>query len=303
MKTSVLDFIDSKTLRQHLSGQTLAPAVECILIAQSRCRSLNDKLAALQERYDKYSTEDFKKGVYNSWADDFKKALKEYILIKSARSAEAKKNNDNEVYLIGICDSEIDNTIYRTYKSALEVTKTKLASDDTGYIKKCSIDSDTDNSILMRFNDDHEVYDVEQRPIDEALFDKEYCIEGAYAELPHRFNVGDIVRHDEIYSVVADVKHYDSLPNYMKHSDYTDMCLYCLGYYKDQLHSCNGAFGHSHFPILQTELCPEEELPESKKELIILSRLLKGEIRLADFLEMYSNGDIDSLMKIKGLIK
>ncbi len=44
MKTSVLDFIDSKTLRQHLSGQTLAPAVECILIAQSRYRSLNDKL-------------------------------------------------------------------------------------------------------------------------------------------------------------------------------------------------------------------------------------------------------------------
>lgn len=76
MKTSVLGFIDSKTLRQHLSGQTLAPAVECILIAQCHCRSLEDKLEALQERYKHYSAEDFKKGVYNSWTEDFKKALK-----------------------------------------------------------------------------------------------------------------------------------------------------------------------------------------------------------------------------------
>lgn len=201
------------------------------------------------------------------------------------------------MYLIGICDSEIDNTIYRTYKSALEVIKTKLSPDDIGYIKKCSLDSDANNCILIRFNDDHEVYDVEQRPIDEAQFDKEYCIEGAYAELPYLFNVGDIVRQDEVYSVVVDVKHYNALPSFMKHSDYTDMCLYCLGYYKDQLHSCKGSFGRLHIPILQTELCPEEELPESEKELIVLSRLLKNEIRIADFLEMYSNGEIKELLR------
>lgn len=36
MKTSVLDFIDSDTLREHLSNQTLEPAIECILIVRSR---------------------------------------------------------------------------------------------------------------------------------------------------------------------------------------------------------------------------------------------------------------------------
>ena len=36
MKTSVLDFIDSATLREHLCGQKLEPAIECILIVHSR---------------------------------------------------------------------------------------------------------------------------------------------------------------------------------------------------------------------------------------------------------------------------
>ena len=105
MKTSVLDFIDSKTLRQHLSGQTLAPAVECILIAQSRCRSLNDKLAALQERYEHYSTEDFKRGAYNSFAEDFKRTLKEYIEFKQG-------------LLENINDASFYGEHYRVFKAA-----------------------------------------------------------------------------------------------------------------------------------------------------------------------------------------
>lgn len=60
MKTSVLDFIDSETLREHLSKQTLEPAIECILIAQSREKSIFEKLEALKERCETYSYEPFK---------------------------------------------------------------------------------------------------------------------------------------------------------------------------------------------------------------------------------------------------
>ena len=61
MKTSVLDFIDSDTLREHLKDQTLEPAIECILIAHSLKCSIEKKLEALKERYDTYSEEDFNK--------------------------------------------------------------------------------------------------------------------------------------------------------------------------------------------------------------------------------------------------
>ncbi len=146
------------------------------------------------------------------------------------------------------------------------------------------------------------ILDVEVSNADENT-EIEYCTERAYAEIPHKYQVGDIVKFGETYAVVAEVRNLDELPKYMKYSNEIDMCLYCLRFDKDSIHSCKGAFGHLHFPILLTEICLEEELPEEEKEQILLSRLLKGEIRISDFLLCYSNGDIDSLMKIKGLIK
>ena len=79
MKTPVLDFIDSDTLREHLSNQTLEPAIECILIVHSRKCSIQKKIEALKERYDTYSEEEFNKGTYYCREKDFKSALKEYI--------------------------------------------------------------------------------------------------------------------------------------------------------------------------------------------------------------------------------
>ena len=44
MKHDVLTFIDSDTLREMLRGKELAPAIECILIAQSRKQPLSGVL-------------------------------------------------------------------------------------------------------------------------------------------------------------------------------------------------------------------------------------------------------------------
>ena len=43
-KTSVLDFIESNTLRLHLKGHSLVPAIECILIAQPSLCSLENNI-------------------------------------------------------------------------------------------------------------------------------------------------------------------------------------------------------------------------------------------------------------------
>ena len=51
MKTSVLDFIDSDTLRKQLSNQVLEPAIECISIVH-RCKcSIEKELEVLKERH------------------------------------------------------------------------------------------------------------------------------------------------------------------------------------------------------------------------------------------------------------
>lgn len=297
MKTSVLDFIESKTLRQHLSGQTLAPAVECILIAQCQSRTLEDKLEALQERYDAYTTKDFKRGAYNSFADDFKWALKEYIEYKAGL---LKKINDTSfngehyrVFTIEADDYEINGTICFELNRAIAIAK-MLEGDDCKIIMREFNYVDIE-PFIIELNSNKEINDIYISKCENV----EYNVQNAYAEIPHKYEIGDIVKSGDNYAVVADVKHYKVLPDHMKYSDDTDMCLYCLGFCEDNIHSCKGAFGHAHFSILQTELCPEEELPENEKELIVLSRLLKGEIRIANFLEMYSNGEIKELLRYR----
>ena len=296
MKTSVLDFIESNTLRQHLRGQQLEPAIECILIAQCCTRSLIDKLEALQERYDTYSTEDFKKGVYNSWADDFKSTLKEYISIKHDQLAELYIVNDNEVYVIDADYSGIHMSVWKTLEATVKLAKNELEDDGGCTIIKRRIDDSSYNKMKIFLNSNKEIYNISVLDSAETDFETEYSIQNAYAELPHLYKVGDILRYWKRYAVVVNVIRYETLPEYMKHSDDTDMCLLCLGYYEDSVHSCGGSFCHEHIPLLNAELCAEDELPERYRPLIAVSRLYKGELKAIDFLEMYSNGCIEELL-------
>lgn len=297
MKRSVLDFIDSNTLRQHLSGQVLEPAIECILIAQCYNRTLEDKLEALQERYDTYSTEEFKKGVYNSWAEDFKSTLKEYISLKKATLSEAYKANDDDVYVIESDDSKIDKSVWKTLEAAIDIARRALDDDEGFTIIKRKTDDSSYKQIKIFLNNHKDIYDISSLSYSDKEYEIEYGIQHAYAELPHLYEKGDILRYGDNYSVIADVIRHETLLPYMVHSDDTDMSMYCLGYYNNKIHSCGGSFGHEHIPLLKAEICSEDELPEEQKIIWALSRLFKGEIRIVDFLEAYSNRDMDYLLK------
>ena len=283
MKTSVLNFIESNTLRQHLKGQTLAPAIECIIIAQCREKRLADKVEALKERYDSYSAEDFKNGIYNSFSHDFKQALCEYINYKESMLDSLGKNEEDQVFVIssGICLT--DGLICKSFEQAVRVVK-ENNNDECCTITKRRI-LGLEKIINADLNSQQDIIDVYSSIFD----DIEYNIQNAYAQIPHKFKNGDIVRFGDRYAVLADVTIHETKPAYMVHSDYTDMCLYCMSYYEDIMHSCGGSFGHQHFPILLTEICPAEELPENYKPLIALSKVLKGESRFVDFLEAYSD--------------
>ncbi len=288
MKTSVLDFIESNTLRQHLKGQTLAPAIECIIIAQSRCRSLEDKLEALEERYETYSVEEFKNGVYHSCANDFKTALARYISFKYQELILINITDEESVFIIRSNRPAVDLSTWRTLEDAIKFVHKKLDDDELFTINHRKVSNDYELGSSLLFNKNRELYDIETHYFEE-YFEEEYGIRNAYAEIPHLYKIGDIVKSDDSFAVVAGVKHNKVLPDYMKHSNDTDMCLYCMRYYDDVMHSCGGSFGHDHFPILRTEICPAEELPEKHKPLIALSKVLKGESGFVDFLEAYSD--------------
>lgn len=283
MKTSVLDFIGSKTLRKQLEGQKLSPAIECIIIAQCKEKALADKVEALEERYNAYSSEDFKKGVFNSFTADFKAALYDYIKYKHRLLNIIESNDSETVFRISSEEFAIDGTICKSYEQAVNIVRQKL-EDECCTITKHFILGPDKERISVDLNQQQDIMDVYSSVYD----DIEYNVQNAYAQIPHKFKKGDIVRFGDRYAVLADVTIHETKPAYMVHSDYTDMCLYCMSYYEDIMHSCGGSFGHQHFPILQTEICSEDELPESYIPLITLSKAVKGELRFVDLLEAYS---------------
>jgi hypothetical protein len=71
--------------------------------------------------------------------------------------------------------------------------------------------------------------------------------------------------------------------------DDTDMDLFCFGYFKNDIHSCGGTYGHCHIPILKAELADINSLTYSEKPLLELRKVLIGEYDFVDFIEMYSN--------------
>lgn len=291
MKYNILDYIDSDTLREMLRGKQLEPAIECILIAQSKTQSMKKKLAALQERYQIYSPADFQKGVFHlRETTDFANALNRYI-------------TEMDKYL-HLTDTVCTEYIFQIqYEFALHNHTFASFAEAVSYLKSTNVDAE-DCTIFRR-----KLYDTRELPIcyhmNEqfeiaaiTLYDEfDWNIEEAFAELPHEYLVGDIVQYRDDYYVLASVSRATQETRWLSRADYGDMSLYCFGYYPDKLHSCGGTYGHAHIPILQAERIRPTELPQEMKPLLAFSLLLKDEMKITDFLESYSNGMLFDLMQ------
>ena len=152
--------------------------------------------------------------------------------------------SDNEVYIIDADCLIIDKSVFKTFEAAVNVVRNKLDDDEGCIIIKRNTDESRYNEMRIYLNNKKEIYDIDFWDSNETGFDTEFSIQNAYAELPHLYKVGDILRYREEYAVIVNVGRYETLPDYKKHSDDTDMCLLCLGYYVDRAHSCGGSFCH-----------------------------------------------------------
>lgn len=294
MKHDILSFIDSDTLREMLRGKELAPAIECILIAQSRKQPMTKKLEALKERADTYSDAEFQTGVYNLRdCDGFAWALKKYIAIMQETMQSV--NSTEKGYTFQVCsDYERYSNIYSSFSDAVNYLRTEFSDDDSFAVIRRRIDDFAEPPITFLLNENYEIVSVRRYE------DDEWNIEEAFCELSDDYNIGDIIRYQDDYFVIASVSHADCHTRWLKNADYGDMSLYCFGYYPDKLHSCGGSYAHYHVPILQAEMAKAEEMPEKMKPLTALSLLLKGEMKITDFLESYSNGALEDLMNYYG---
>ncbi|MBP5361629.1 MAG: hypothetical protein J6Y71_01165 [Ruminococcus sp.] len=288
MKTSVLDFIDSDTLRDHLRNQTLEPAIECIMITHSIKSSIEKKLEALKERYDTYSAEDFKLGTYYCRENDFKYALKEHINTTEKVLADMYRSDDNYVYNVRNIETLFDQVTFTTFEAAID----EIKQNHTGsqfIIAKTRINEFANDDIKAFLNEQGVIYDVMwtsfKGSIDMSLY-------GSYAWIPHRYVAGDIVV-PTCYNTFAVVVEDNKRPLTTSGLNNNNISVRCMQFAEDNLHSCGGQFVQHNLSLFEIEYCKKSEMNECPKELIRFSQFIKGWISAAEFLEEYSKGKIN----------
>ena len=290
MKYDVLDFMESKTLRSQLKEE-LPPAVQCILIAQNQTQPMTDKLAALQERYQQYSDADYQSGIYNlRECSDFRQAVK--CFIDEMQHLLSLPETVDENYVFQADDKNlINNNVFRSFSDAVRCIEKN--DPDNRCITRRSIDRADEQPVTYYLNDACQITMIDPHEF------YEWDLTEGYVYIPHDYQAGDLIRYQEHYYIIAEPLRLTEKPKWMVHSDCYDMSLYCFSFMRDRCHSCQGSYGHEHIPILLAERIEESDLPEGDQPLLALSMVLKGKMRVVDFLESYSNGYIDDLMQYR----
>ena len=288
MKTSVLDFIDSATLREHLRDQKLEPAVECILIVRSHQCSIEKKLQALKERYASYSTEEFNKGTYRCREKDIKSALKKYIDSTEKVLADIYNPDINHVYNAHDRDDIAFHGSFDTFEAAIDGIKNNLSGNEFCIVKARINELENVTDITALVNENAEPYDIWNLYNDRI----NWSIYSSYACIPHHYAIGDLIcsNVDGTFAVVVD---NGRCPSSTIALDINDMTLRCVIFEKNDYHSCGGVFMQRDLSILRIDSVTAAELEECPKELIRFSHLIKGGISAAEFLEEYSNRNIN----------
>ena len=152
MKYDILDFMDSATLREMLRGKTMEPAIECILIAQSKKQPVKMKLAALTERAEAYTNEEFRRGVYNLRDyDDFAAAIRKYIAAMQNALQLTESPAEQYVYIVQETDLS-QETAFTSFAAAVKNLRSGVYDDETVSILRRKLDDPAAPPIFYTIN-------------------------------------------------------------------------------------------------------------------------------------------------------
>lgn len=315
-------FIPSHTIREHLGSlPPLPPALQCIIIAKSRCRSLAEKLNALRAIRENTPVEAFAEGNYGNVGDKeqgallgyppdppFVEVLDNYIFNRQMMLEEFLRETPSAFYSIKAGDSFLDGMLFTTFKDAIYALKHADQLEDCGDIYDGGLFSSSLTPIFIRrvekdgfpwngtitasLTFENKIRDV-WRDNSDSFSERTICgtakdLPEYYAEIPHPFKPGDIVSNICEFFVVTGEAFKPGHDNDHFGRDDDTMRLEVLRFEKNVLHSCGCCFRHEELPILELERGKASELPEESRILSKVSPLIAQTPELASFLEAYS---------------
>ena len=293
-----IEFIDSPAIRKHLRTlPPLPPAQQCILIAQSEIRSLDEKLTVLREIRTATPPEEFSRGCWQFQSDDpFPVILDRYIKTREENLAALRVAEHGVVYIVESGDGCGYIGPFSTFEAALGSVK-EIADDEyPPFICRRRIDDHPHPAtIVAHLSRKREIVDVKAEcgPDVDSMRIWGGDLPHGYAYVPHPFKRGDIIRQGDSYYVLDEsVEKSDG--RFSWGADESDMVLYGMSWAKS-----SGSFGHEHVFFTQygTELVAPADLPEQQRMLAAVSVVMRDGHALVEFLQCFSNGYRDELEK------
>lgn len=300
----LLGFIDSPDIREYNRDTEFAPDEQAVLVAQSRTRTVEDKIAALEYLRDTYTEEELRAGkVEYNGADEremFPKALSETIRVWK-KALQDRYRNDGCVFTAVLNERECDpyDGDHQRYFSSWEKAYAALLAEKQKYLDDEDLREVPTVGIISRFK-----LDAPETEEDRYLFDNEMHLNILYPRdrpegaedfldepvytlfVPVPFHKGDIVRcaspfHQTFYGVFP----YEwerpepgrSLPEHVSLDIYTGENFD----YTDDT------------DVMELTACSPGELPEKEKPLKLVSLVDKGKMRPAELLWMFSTKGMD----------
>lgn len=295
---SFYDFLDSADIRKFNRDTKFTPAEQAVLIAQSKKRTMYEKIEALHDLVENYSEAEFQKdadwiqGPYYPEEISLRDAVLKTLKIWE-EALQDRLKNDGVVYTVCLYEKDYENSseimqhrFFSSFEKAyenLQFQKEEYLQDE--YLK----DIETCGVIYRFYLDDstvlyspHESYrydnDLRLIEVDKVVptdgFD---TIDTYEVFVPLPFQAGDLVK---VESPFRKTYYGVWLREWKKSKNgFFDMVTSI-----DVYDSESGKFDYTDdTDILGVSYCSEEELPEKEKSLKLISKVRKGEM---DFFEV-----------------
>lgn len=306
----ILTFLDSPAIREYNRDTAFTPAEQAVLVCQSMCSTIEDKIAALQYLVDAYEEEAFLSGsiAVNQFRDEknplrFRKSVESQIGLWK-QMLEERFADAGAVYGAALMEQgcRYDGTEYRFY-SCYELAYQALQRERQEYMEDEDLREIRTFGVIRRIvldrgefpQENQYVFDENLRLVmlwektSRRLDDEEGCCDLAsdcYVHVPLPFQPGDLVKSvspfygRSYYGVFAIPQKPKTEDRRLRdgYADVGDMAV-SIDVYVPELKKYAYTDDTA---VLSLVFCETEDLPEKEREALVkLSRIRKGEIDLA----------------------
>lgn len=306
---NLLDFIDSKDIREYNRNTEFMAIEQAYLIYHSRRTTVEEKMTTWRELLDIYSEKEFELTRFGN-VKFYENRTNRQILIDMLDVYEytlALKNCREGIVFEANHYGNPQSVYFPDYDSAyayLKQQERECADERENYEKyfdKCenvTITAEIKVNVYGKndwyssvFYFDRNLNMVHLRS-NRELFVSDYAtLEFLFVYIPTSFKQGDIVRliTSDIsrYGVLSDMPEEEYYALQSKESFPEIQHNARIDYFED-----DDEYGHFHIHpcnILELEKCPEKDLPENQSILGFLGSVYKGEVLFGDFLQAYSH--------------